>query len=214
LIEEIGTLTAKRVKQGNSLLTVRANVVLDDLKIGDSVAVSGPCLTVTDIERDRFTVEATSYTVENSSIADWQVGRKLNLERALRVGDRLGGHFVQGHVDGVGKVDRIKYGSGATHIHIAVSNYLLQLMAPKGSVTVDGVSLTLADKSARSFQIMVIPHTLEKTTLGELHPGSRINIETDLIIRWLADRFKDGEVISDPSDVKRSMSDINYHLED
>lgn len=188
--------------------------MLNDLKIGDSVAVSGPCLTVTDIGRDRFTVEATSYTVENSTVGDWEVGRKLNLERALRVGDRLGGHFVQGHVDGIGKVDRIKYGAGATHIYIEVSNRLLQLMAPKGSVTVDGISLTLADKTARSFQIMVIPHTLKQTTLGELHPGSRVNIETDLIIRWLADRFKDGEIVSDPDGWKGELPDINYQLED
>ncbi len=172
-------------------------MALDDLKIGDSVACSGPCLTVTSVERDRFTVEATGYTVTQSTLNDWNIGRKVNLERALRLGDRLGGHIVQGHVDAVGKVGRIQYGTGATHIFIEVSNQILQLMAPKGSVTVDGVSLTLAGKSARSFELMVIPHTLNSTTLGELHPGSRVNIETDLIIRWLADRFKDGEVVTD-----------------
>ena len=186
---------------------------MEDLKLGDSIAVSGPCLTVTDIGRDSFQVEATAYTVDQSTLKTWNIGRKVNLERALRVGDRLGGHIVQGHVDGIGTVSRVSYRSGSTHIYFDVSVSLLRLMAPKGSVAIDGVSLTLAEKSVRGFMVMVIPFTLESTTLGDLKPGHQVNIETDLIIRWLADRFRDGE-FGFGADPIMTGDEINFHKED
>lgn len=193
-------------------MTIESTVVLDNLKLGDSVAVSGPCLTVTDIGSQSFTVEATKHTIENSTINTWRIGRKLNLERALQVGDRLGGHIVQGHVDGVCKVSRLQFEAGATNIYIDIPPKVLSLIAPRGSVTVDGVSLTIADKTAKGFRLMVVPYTLEHTTLGELKPGETVNIETDLIIRWLADRFKDGEVTDDSTSWLAGVGSI--HTED
>ncbi|MDP8228977.1 MAG: riboflavin synthase [Candidatus Electryoneaceae bacterium] len=213
MIEEIGTIATKTVRSGNLLLTIKAKTGLEGLKLGDSIAVSGPCLTVTDVGRDSFQVEATTYTVDQSTLKTWNVGGKVNLERALRVSDRLVGHFVQGHVDGIGKVSRISYRGGSTHIYFDVSASILKLIAPKGSVAIDGISLTLAEKTVRGFMIMVIPFTLESTTLGDLKPGNQVNIETDLIIRWLADRFQDGEVTLG-NDLLTTGDEINYHTED
>ena len=197
---------------GNLHLKISAAGVMEGLHPGDSVAVNGVCLTVTAVDADGFRAEASQHTVSRSTMGVWLVGRKVNLERALQVGGRLGGHIVQGHVDGRGRVSRIRYGEGSTEIQIDVSAELLKLMAPKGSVAVDGVSLTLADKSARGFRVMVIPYTLEHTNLKELKPGDAVNIETDLIIRWLADRFPDGEVVAGPQFWQADAGE--FHLED
>ncbi len=211
LIEEVGVIAARQMKRGNLQLTVKAEKVLEDLNFGDSVAINGLCLTVTDMVRDSFSVEASVHTVSSSTIGNWKVGRRINLERALKVGDRLGGHIVQGHVDGIGRVAKIRYGEGSTDINIEASAPVMQLLAPKGSVAVDGVSLTLAEKSARSFKLMIIPYTYQHTCLRDLKPGDTVNIETDLIIRWLADRFKDGEVTNGDDLLPGGL---NIHLED
>ena len=212
LIEEIGILSARQVKQKNHLLTIKADKVLENLKPGDSVAVSGPCLTVTELIRDGFRVEVSEHTVENSTIDSWHIGRPVNLERALKVGDRLGGHIVQGHVDGIGKVAKIRYNEGSTDIFIDAPETVMNLLAPKGSVAVDGVSLTLAEKSLRNFKLMIVPYTFQNTTLRDLKPGDTVNIETDIIIRWLADRFKNGEVVEDANDWL--FGELNIHVED
>ncbi|HHE47261.1 MAG TPA: riboflavin synthase [Bacteroidetes bacterium] len=211
LIEEIGSVAARQMKGGNLLLTIKAKDILQDLRPGDSVAVNGPCLTVTELQRDRFKVEASAHTVAHSTIGGWQVGKRVNLERALKVGDRLGGHIVQGHVDGIGRAAKIRYGEGSTDIYIEAPTPVIELLAPRGSVAVDGVSLTLAEKTPRSFRLMIIPYTLQHTCLKDLKPGDSVNIETDLIIRWLADRFKDGEVTGDAGGLS---SEFNIHLED
>ena len=182
--------------KGNSRLTVSCKLILDDLKPGDSVAVSGVCLTATKITSAGFIADATSYTLEGSTLRDLKIGAKVNLERAMQVGARFGGHIVQGHVDGIGRTAKIRYGEGMTDLYIEAPPEIMKLIAPKGSVAVDGVSLTVAEKTANGFHLMLVPFTLENTTLGELVPGARVNIETDLIIRWLADRFPDGEVTS------------------
>jgi len=211
LIEEIGVVGARLMKGGNLQLSIKAGLVCSDLKLGDSVAINGVCLTVIQLERDGFTVEASSQTANQSTISNWQVGRKVNLERALAVGDRLGGHIVQGHVDGIGRIARIRYGEGSTEINIEAPDVVMKLLAPKGSIAVDGVSLTVASKTTRSFKLMVIPYTLQNTCLGELKPGDNINLESDLIIRWLADRFKnDRNGEADASDWLRDQ----IHLED
>ncbi len=212
LIEEVGVITERQMKSGNYQLTIKAEVITEDLNLGDSVSVNGVCLTVNRLVRNSFGVEAAAHTVKSSAIVDWQAGRKVNLERALKVGDRFGGHIVQGHIDGVGRVSKIRYGEGSTDIYIETDVSMMKLMAPKGSVAVDGVSLTLAEKSARGFKLIVIPYTLQHTCLGDLKPGDGVNIETDLIIRWLADRFRDGEVDGGDTDWQLGKGEI--HLED
>ena len=161
------------------------------------MAVSGACLTVTGLGDGWFSAEATGHTVKESTLGDLRVGSKANLERAMRLGDRLGGHLVQGHVDGTGRVAKVRYGEGMTELFIELPSELLKLVAPRGSITVDGVSLTVAEKTGRDLHLTVVPWTLQNTTLGDLKPGQSVNIETDLIVRWLADRFRDGEVTAD-----------------
>ena len=118
MIEEVGILTGRVERRGNQILTVKATIVLEEMKLGDSVAVNGPCLTVVEILRDSFRVEATEHTIRQCTICKWSVGRRVNLERALKVGDRIGGHIVQGHIDGTGKVARLSSGSGSTDIYL------------------------------------------------------------------------------------------------
>jgi len=170
--------------------------VLDDLKPGDSVSINGVCLTATKVGATDFLAQATPHTYQTTTLGEFRAGRKVNLERALKAGERLGGHIVQGHIDAVGRVARIQYGEGSTFIQIDCSRETARLVAPKGSVALDGVSLTIADKSASSFMVMLIPFTIEQTTLGELTPGARVNIETDIFIRWLAERFADNKSAS------------------
>ena len=212
MIEEVGVLSASETRRGNINLKISAVKVLEDLEPGDSIAVNGPCLTVTETGNDWFRVEAAQHTVEMSTVGRWRIGKHLNLERALKVGDRLGGHIVQGHVDGIGKVTRLRYNTGSTDIHLGVPSALIKLLAPKGSVSIDGVSLTLTSKSASGLSVMVVPFTFDNTTLRELKSGDNVNIETDLIIRWLAERFPEGEVINDPDYL--GIDRGNIHLED
>jgi riboflavin synthase len=191
---------------------VSAAKVLADLEKGASLALNGVCLTVADLSSFEVKLEAVAQTLEVTTLGCLQVGVRVNLERSLRLSDRLGGHLVQGHVDGVGRVSKIRYLEGSTLITIELNPGQMKLMAPHGSVTVDGVSLTIAQKSSKSITISLIPTTLENTTLGELRPGSKVNIESDIIIRWLADRFKDGEVTT--SEGANAPEWGEFHLED
>ncbi len=191
LIEEIGCITAIKQANGNRLLTIKAAKVLQDLKIGDSISVNGVCLTV--VERDdlAFKVEATAGTIAGSNLGQWTIGRRVNLERALKVGDRLGGHLVQGHIDGVGKVSRIQFRTGMNILKLEITEPVSKFIVSKGSVAIDGVSLTVAEKWRDGFSVMLIPHTLENTTLSELRPGMTVNIETDIFLRWLSEYFSE-----------------------
>ena len=193
-------------------MSISARLILDGLKSGDSVSLNGVCLTATGLDRGGFTVEATEQTLAVSTVKDWQVGRRVNLERALRVGDRLGGHFVQGHVDGVGRVTRVKYLKGSVVLQVTAPPNLRHMIIPKGSVAVDGVGLTIAERHAQVFSVNLVPYTLEHTTLGELKPGDEVNLESDLILRWLADRFPENEISFAPAD--GSALPGEFHLED
>lgn len=212
LIEEVGRTQALGRTGGNIRLTIAAPLVTDGMRPGDSVSLQGVCLTATTIGGALLTVDATTHTLAHSTLGDLQVGGKVNLERALKLGDRFGGHIVQGHIDGIGRISRIHYGEGSTDLHVEMPPELLKLMAPQGSVALDGVSLTIAEKSARGIRVMLVPFTLAHTTLGELTPGARVNIESDLVIRWLADHFRDGEVTS--AGGVRDAGWGAFHLED
>jgi riboflavin synthase len=157
--------------------------------LGDSVSVSGACLTVILIAKPKFQVEATKQTVESTNISGWHSSTKVNLERALKVGDRFGGHMVQGHIDGTGKITKVRYMAGSNEYSVEVPNYIRELVVSKGSITIDGVSLTIVGKTKLGFKLMTIPFTLENTTLGVLKPGEKVNIETDIVFRWLAERY-------------------------
>ena len=154
--------------------------------IGASIACSGCCLTAVELGPDWFAVDASAETLAHTVLGGWQPGTPVNLERALRMGDELGGHIVSGHVDGVGEISSRTPENGSTRFRIRVPAALARFIATKGSVAVNGISLTVNEVDADIFGVNIIPHTLEHTDLGHLEPGSRVNIEIDTLARYVA----------------------------
>lgn len=182
LVDDVGTID--RVATSDAGLELRVACRYDDLREGESVAVSGVCLTVRARGTDWFTTAAMHTTVGVTTIGDWRVGRRVNLERALRVSDRLGGHFVQGHVDGVAIVRRADVVQDALLLELAVPGHLAELMVEKGSVALDGVSLTIsALPGPDMIQVSLIEYTRRHTTLGGLTAGDRVHVEADMLAK-------------------------------
>ena len=154
--------------------------------IGASIACSGCCLTAVEVGADWFAVDASAETLSKTTLGHWQAGTKVNLERALRAGDELGGHLVAGHVDGVGEVVSRAPDHGSTRFVIRVPRAVARFMAPKGSVALNGISLTVNEAEADTFGVNIIPHTLEHTDLADLSPGSAVNVEIDTLARYVA----------------------------
>ena len=169
---------------------LRLTLDLDDLAqgvaIGDSISVSGVCLTAVQIQTGRLTFDISEESARLTTLAELRHGDKVNVERSLKIGDRLGGHFLQGHVDGVGQIIRKDESPGQCTIGLRVPSDLSTQMILKGSVAVDGISLTISKLDGPTFEVAVIPHTLANTTLGLKRVGDRVNIETDLIGKWVA----------------------------
>lgn len=186
IIEETGQVADLRRGRDSMVLTVRARRVLEGTRVGDSIAVDGVCLTVRTLEGDRFTADVMHETLRATTLGEMKPGDPVNLERALRLGDRLGGHLVSGHVDGTGRVLRRREGDNAFTLEIAVPEGFAPYLVPKGSVAVDGVSLTVARCGHDRFEVAVIPHTASVTTLGRRRPGDRVNLEADLIGKYVA----------------------------
>lgn len=184
IIEEIGTVRAIANTASGTALRIAAGTVTEGTRVGDSIAVNGVCLTVTACGGGEFTADVMPETVRLTSLAGLRVGARVNLERAMSPSGRLGGHIVSGHVDACGQVVAVDPDGIARRVRIALEPALLKYIARKGSVTLDGVSLTVVDVDARSFAVSLIPQTRSATTLGELRPGSRINVEVDLLARY------------------------------
>jgi len=182
LIETVGRIERAVGRQGNRVFTVQCGFA-GELKIGESVAVNGCCLTVTSADKKSFDVEAVAATLEATTLGRLQTGEAVNLERALRAGDRMGGHFVQGHVDEVGKVRRIEQHSGYWTLAIETDRRKSRLLVEKGSVCVDGISLTVTSLRPGEFAVNIIPHTWENTTLKQRRAGDKVNIEYDLLVK-------------------------------
>jgi riboflavin synthase len=184
LIETLGTITDIVTTDAGRELRVECSY--DDLSPGESIAVNGACLTVRDFGAGWFTVAAVTTTLERTTIGDWSKGARVNLERALRVGDRLGGHFVQGHVDGVASVESVRRHGDAVLVDLALPPGLAELMVQHGSVAVDGVSLTVNDlPAATTLQLSLIDYTLRHTTFGTLATGDRVHIEADMLGKYV-----------------------------
>ncbi len=166
-------------------LVVESKMISSDAAIGDSIAVNGCCLTVTKIAGELLTFQAGSETLSRTNLGDLKIGSHVNLERSLQVGQRMGGHYVSGHVDGLGVVDQRDDDGEWAKFWFRVPTSLTRQMASKGSVTVDGISLTLVDVETERFSVALIPHTLEVTTLGDRVVGSTVNIETDLLAKYV-----------------------------
>ena len=190
LIDDVGTV--RRVDVSAAGRELRIECRYDDLAPGESVAVNGACLTVREQGDGWFTVAAIGTTLDRTVIGSWSRGQRVNLERALRVGDRLGGHFVQGHVDGVAVVEDVQQVGDARLIDLALPSGLAELMVPHGSVAVDGVSLTVNELPAPDrLQISLIEYTLRHTTLGGLARGARVHVEADMLGKHVQRLLKD-----------------------
>lgn len=187
IIEELGEVTRVEPAADVMRVTVRGPKVVEGVRHGDSIAVSGVCLTVVDADAESFTADVMAQTLAMSTLDTVEAGRRVNLERAALVGDRLGGHIVQGHVDGTAEVLEIVPGDAWRVVRFSLPAGLAALVVDKGSIAVDGVSLTvsgLGDEPAGSwFEVSLIPETLVATTLGALEPGDRVNLETDVLAR-------------------------------
>ncbi|MEM7455038.1 MAG: riboflavin synthase [Planctomycetota bacterium] len=192
LVEEKGTIEMITPLADAADLKISCNIVHEDVAIGDSIAVNGCCLTVVAIEANKLTFQAGSETLSRTNLGKLNEGSPVNLERSLSVGSRLGGHFVTGHVDAVGVVDQRDDHGEWSDIWFKVDAGLTRQMAGKGSVAVDGISLTLVKVEADRFSIQAIPHTLAETTLGERSVGDQVNIETDLLAKYVQQQLNSG----------------------
>ena len=181
IIEEVGRL--KSLDGGR--IEIACEKILSDIKIGDSISTNGVCLTVTDFGKDFFSADVMPETFRKTSLAEISSGGVVNLERALKVGDRLGGHIVSGHIDGVGKILTMHTEGNAIFINISAENSLLKQIAAKGSVAIDGISLTVVNAETENFSVSMIPHTREVTNFKFKHIGSLVNIETDILAKYI-----------------------------
>jgi riboflavin synthase len=185
LVTAVGTVQSARAADGGRTLLIRAP--WRDLALGESVAVDGACLTVERRGKGAFSVHVIATSLDRTAFGEYRAGRRVNLERALRVGDRLGGHLVQGHVDGVGRIRRIADREDARLVDITVPAAVARASIPLGSITIDGVSLTVnALKGRNTVQVSLIPFTLQHTTLGERRVGDRVHLEGDTIGKFVA----------------------------
>ena len=194
IVEELGTVEAVE-HQGDAIrLTVRATTVLEDAGLGDSISVNGCCLTVAERTDDTWTADVMQETLDKTSLHGVQPGDRVNLERAVTADKRLGGHIVQGHVDGVGTVVRRTPSEHWEVVEISMPPELARYLVDKGSITVDGVSLTVVEAGEDAFTVSLIPETLSRTTLGSRQPGDRVNLETDVIAKHVEKLITGGYV--------------------
>lgn len=185
LVETMGTVRAVEPDANGTLLRIADPLVAQDLPLGASVAVNGVCLTVVSFDGDTFAFQAGPETLSRTNLGALRPGDRVNLERSLRVGDRLGGHIVQGHVDALGHITRRERQGEWEVVWFACPPDLARLMVPKGSVAVDGVSLTLVDVLPDGFSVALIPHTMAMTTLGHKPAGASVNLEADLFAKYV-----------------------------
>jgi riboflavin synthase len=200
IIEGLGTVTRVRPSQMGKQLTIEAGFELTGTKIGDSIAVNGACLTAVALDRRRFTVDAAPETLKMTTCGQTRVGERVNLERAMRLGERLDGHLVSGHIDGIGTILDKKSLGNAVIVTVAVDAKLAHFMIEKGSVALDGISLTINVCGKDFFEVSIIPHTAKETTIGFKKPNDPVNIETDMIGKYVK-RFTDGS--NDHSELKK-----------
>ncbi|MBN2533056.1 MAG: riboflavin synthase [Spirochaetales bacterium] len=185
IIKEIGTIAEISQTGTGTRIACKADIVLKEVKKGDSIAVNGVCLTVIYFSFELFEADVSPETMERSNLTLLKPGDKCNLEPALRAGEPFGGHFVMGHIDGTGKILTVMAKGNSHFIKISASGKLMKYIASKGSIAIDGVSLTPFNCTDKNFDVSVIPHTREKTTLNDIQPGALVNIECDIISKYI-----------------------------
>ena len=192
IVEETGTIRELRFQAGGASITVAAKTILPEIAIGDSIAVNGVCLTAVRLMPDAFVCDISEETLRRSAFAKARVGAHVNLERAIAAGGRLGGHIMQGHVDDVGQMISRTPSGGGFEISFSFPRTLERYLVYKGSIAVNGISLTISALEKESFSTAVIPHTLSVTNLGELTPGDPVNLETDILGKYFERYFQLG----------------------
>ncbi|MEF9917726.1 MAG: riboflavin synthase [Eubacterium sp.] len=185
IIEEVGTLYHIKKGVDSAILTISGQVIFSDLHLGDSVAVNGVCLTVTGFSNNRFTADVMHETLNCSSLGSLKIGSAVNLERAMPVNGRFGGHIVSGHIDGIGQITAIKKDSNAVWYTVTAEDKLLKYSVPKGSIAIDGISLTVASVTQKSLSVSIIPHTIKSTAFSKKGVGDTVNLENDMIGKYV-----------------------------
>lgn len=185
IIEEIGIVKEFSKRGRTAFITIECKKVLEDVKLGDSIAIDGVCQTVIKFDSNSFSVEVSAETLNVTTFSNLKNGVKVNLERAMTLNGRFGGHIVSGHVDGIGKVKKIHKIGDFYNIEFEVERGLTKYIVKKGSITINGISLTVADIVSNEFSIAVIPHTFKKTNLNMLKSGDSVNIETDVLAKYV-----------------------------
>lgn len=185
IVEEMGAVKAVDKTLAGTRLRLLAKLILDDLPLGASVSVNGACLTVVDVDDQGFAVDVSPETLSVTTLSELATGDPVNLERAMKLSERIGGHLVSGHVDGVGAIASRRQDGNAVVLTIEAPPEIMRYCVPKGSMTVDGISMTINGVQDRSFSLAVIPHTAQSTTLGMKQAGARVNLESDLIGKYV-----------------------------
>jgi len=185
IIEELGTVKGVRRQSEGMRLSVSAKVVMDGMKTGDSIAVNGACLTVTEFDNTSFTADVSGETVKRTTLEKLRPGDKVNLERPMKLSDRLGGHLVSGHIDGIGVIRGVERRGGMSVFTFEVQKEIQQYLIQKGSIAIDGISLTVNEVNGNRYTVTVIPHTAEMTTLGFKKTGDIVNLEADMIGKYV-----------------------------
>lgn len=212
LVEEIGKISKIRKGNNSYQISIEAKHLLSDIKLGDSVATNGACLTVVEKTNSNFTVDIMAETVKRTSFDKMKLGDTVNLERAMRLSDRLGGHLVSGHIDGTGRIKKIKKEDIANIISIEAPQELLNQMLNKGSIAIDGISLTIINISHTEFQVSIIPHTSKETTLLKKSIGDLVNLETDMIGKYVL-RFLNPDKKENLNQAKTSKVSMDFLAE-
>jgi len=204
IIEELGVVRALKKGVDSAAIAVQAAVVTADVKLGNSIAVNGVCLTVVEFSRTGFSAEMMAETLRTTDLGGLRPGDRVNLERALSPAGRLGGHIVSGHIDGVGEIKSVVREDIAQVFTVAAPDAVMRYVIKKGSIAVDGISLTVADFGEGSFSVSIIPHTAAKTTLGFKKQGDKVNLESDVIAKYV-ERLFPGADAKDGSGIKGTV---------
>ena len=185
IIEVVGTVAALEPRGSKTVVVIEAPTIADGVRVGDSIAVNGACLTVTKVGGGRLHFDAVRETLELTSLGDQRVGARVNVERAMRADGRLDGHIVQGHVDGTGRVVELARDGDDVRLSVQCGREIARYLVPKGSVAIDGVSLTVVGVTDAGFDVALVPHTLAETNLGDRRPGDRVNLEADVLGKYV-----------------------------
>ncbi|AGV72946.1 riboflavin synthase [Lactococcus cremoris] len=185
IIEEIGEVTQIQKRDKSSKLSIRASNIFEDLKLGDSISTNGLCLTVSAFNHKEFTADVMPESFKRSNLGELTVGSKVNLERAVALNGRFGGHIVSGHIDGTGKILSIKKEENAVWFEFQTTVDLMKYVVEKGSITIDGISLTVAHVTSKSFSVSIIPHTIKETILSAKKVGDKVNLENDILGKYI-----------------------------